>query len=1100
MHKKEYNDARKVFVPPCLISTQSRGVNLSTVRTGLVVKSEMLQSMFDVAANLVDQYVTGNRITEANMVSADDMAWIHCMKNEPCIGLYGDNKQRRLPVTLGLERDDPDADCHALLLDALQRTHGVLTHAQWYVTLPFHEARVQDRGPFVHYAARQGVWRPPHMRVVDDGMSSVAWTCCVRAAILEEIACRYEFAEVAYYASACMQTHCPLAIYLTGLESMHDDELDNTLLSEVYPRPDFACWAPKTWDLSHLLHNSGFFYRKEEKSDTGRKKATAEDTQKDLHSFQVAMEHVQQGYAVLESILDRSLPFKCVIRGMVPLIEKEHEADSSIGDMMVEFFNCSLLGGYPRAQFRPCFVAMMHLYDQFVLNPSTTAERLAWIQKNRRDEVDEFEFDEKPANRHVWDGHALGTVDSASFAKNAAMPAAISKVEELRALNGPRRPVKKPAAPRNGTGPNKKKKKDSRSSDTQSLQKLMMVALQEMITHAMDNVPGLYFVIRKSNAWDSVADNVVLMMDTVRRSVSNALAVKHSNALRMHVAMLHDPLVHKPFYEWFARAWPRNVFFTSIRVLKARESALYQWHKPKENFESQVVAICKKIDAERRTAVERFNARQDVYVEPEAMREAMKWGVWDPRTLGTTRRAMYVCDFLERQFPPMVAHLRDCKRLMDTAMVLPEAPVNDKLLFFMGCHVALPDMFLKFRENSRAESAAKPIRNALLELPVDEYAVVSFFYSYVQKKRKIQIIELPVNITEAQRKAVGRKYNKAVVTDSMTTVLICPCCDTIKAYPANQSQRHVSAYGNKMTLVDPITEIMYCGNKMRKPSKDRRAKDHDEINADFLSGDIRDKTQRRHQRVFKSHAESERKMEIRKECANTPLIAVVLLGKWLVFDGKNYVICMDCGSTTQITSQCAPGDKFSCGQCKPHEERLFSVCCALCQTAYVHCKTALPILDAAEKRAELDKYLATLDTTFTRFPKYTHTWVSHTVYDNSSVKSGIPPPYTGMAQTAQDGRITKIHVCPTHDEQWLLYVEGMLMWSEVYKANLAAHVSFYVPRARMFMAQPRSKQQMENYVEARDRRIMRNASKSLARRGKKATAAEEPPPEPEVVT
>lgn len=1034
-HTKQYNNQRRIFVPPSVMSTQTtRQMNL-TNRTGRVANSNYIQLLYDVSAALITRMTDGKQIDPDDIASNARAIWMSKLQQDvPSIGIYGNNRVKRLPVSIGMSRRQPNIDCVEELRKALLQQYNELVPEHEYVLMPFGEACAVSAEPYMRFVGT-GSWKPvPCPEYAED--TKIAWTCMIRMSILESLAALFKKAPtVAYCASACMQTHCPLALHITKTGTSNAlITRDAVAYNAVYPHPSMACWAPRLMDMSHLLYGSGFFFKKSQKTDSGRRAQNNKD-ETDLHDINVILDQVEEGFEALQNILEKALPFKCVIRGLMSSLKKE-EVDPSVGKMLLEFFYCSILGGYDHAEFRPCAIAMVHLYDGFFMNPASTEEMFEWFTKDRRTEYCDFVFDDSAEYRSVWDGHAQTDAWSPAHAANVEKPWDHDMHQ-----------------PPFGA------KKDVRSNDGQSLQKLFMSALQEMMSDAMMCVPALYLVVNKKGIWDKVMSSIIATMDTVRRSVNNALFMKHMNAERRYYNLLDNPHSRAPFHSHYIEAWPHNVFLNCIKVMRNRDKhGYYQWRKADAGFEAMIAAMCRKIDSDRCINIKAYqDALQNGVVDkldPQIVECAMQWGMWDPHTLDTVPNIIYKPTFLATQCPPFVKYLETCKYMMDQILQPVEAPVWEDMLFLMWVSASKAKMLKEFHKRSVREPETRRIRQELANLPADEYTVVQFFYTYYDDRRQVQIIGLPSNIAVRQAHAVARKQMLPSVDqleDSMSTVFVCMSCGTVKGYFADTSPRCVTAYGNKGVLIDPFTLQTYCGNKTRKPGKSKRNREQSELKQDMESGEMDDKTQRKYRRIYKSIAEAERKLEIKRQCCNTPLLPIPLVGVRAVAWMKNYSVCMSCGSSMQMSGRSYKGDDFTCGNCKPVNTQLLSIHCALCQKAYAHNKNDNEKIQSAEsKRAELDELLKTMDMDTVSFPKPPSSWVKFTVFDDSHLYQGVEKPYVGHSTESTQGKMVQIYLCPANEQPWMLYEEN-LRWSTIYTRFRGHYVSWFNKPTRTYM-------------------------------------------------
>lgn len=1051
-------------------------MKLDTMRHGRIARSDFLQELFFTADHIVNRLVASaplqymykrTDIPELNE-EQDDAPDPYDPRtdrdvNVPCYSVYKDSQPRRLPVTLGLNRFNVTADCVQMLREAI-------IAADMDPELPLHKFALAPFGEACSMTVlrevlreeyvKKGCWMPLEVRwdTPESEGHTILWTCITKVAVLEYLALMYDKPQVAYCAHACLQMHCPLACYIQ--ENPHsDDQLRGNarMYNLIYPNPNQVCWAPRGWDLSPLMDECGFFTKQPIKA-TGsrRKKQTKKPELSEVNSI---LEQLRAGYTVLQDIFRKSLPFKCAIRGLVFRIREECKTDRSVGDILIELFHCSMLGGYPDAKFRPSFVTLMHLYNAFFIKPQNMDDMLSWFHKDRGEKRNDFLFDDSGPFRKVWDGHPFTPQISAAWEANC------NKMWSVMAMDREAAEEKRRNTPATafvaGKGPIVRKSK--RVKESRNYQRLLMLSFQEMMVFMLPFDPALYQAIRGPCKWEHIAANATTQMDLVRRCIDSGMRLKQLNAMRMWDAVLKKD---NPFPVLFAKAWPGDVFLATYGIVHSREFNVIQLQNSPLTFEAQVMTETSKIDTERRTMIETFNAMAHTRITKEMEAFIKVWGIRNPHNLS---QFVYMVDFLETMFPPFVEKLKRCKDVIDYLQVPIEAPLWELIFALMDFHTLIIDKLFQLHRDSTPESGSHELETLLRSLGPNEYTLVKFCYTYAQKRRSLQVYRLPQDVLNKQKVAVARKFKLKSTNEllpTMTTAYICPCCNKIKPYLANADPRDVTAFGNAMSAIDPLTMKVYCANKIKKPSKSRRTKDQSEINTDLQRAEIETGTQeldaetrKKHKRMFTCHSKAMQKNMMQLECNATELVAVNLLGTIAVFNDYSYTVCPSCGSAIQLTSNSFRGDSFSCGNCTMTNDTVCYAACAYCKAMYLPEKDADPILTIDEKRTKLQAVLDRRDPTLTTMPRYDRTWVTLMIHDDTETEKdrGLPPPF--IYGTNENTRTTskRIYLCAQHDKAWILYEQGILKWSLLHKRLKEECFSFYMAAQRKFMPYDLSK-------------------------------------------
>ena len=113
-------------------------------------------------------------------------------------------------------------------------------------------------------------------------------------------------------------------------------------------------------------------------------------------------------------------------------------------------------------------------------------------------------------------------------------------------------------------------------------------------------------------------------------------------------------------------------------------------------------------------------------------------------------------------------------------------------------------------------------------------------------------------------------------------------------------------------LVDDETMKMYCGKRCDKVDAKKRQYNPSEYSS-FINISDEIIEQANVHRNQKRAAKEQRKGLKNKQCANTELSKINMLGVLLQFYNNLYVICPMCANFTQLTSEYFTKDGFYCG-------------------------------------------------------------------------------------------------------------------------------------------------------------------------------------------
>lgn len=185
------------------------------------------------------------------------------------------------------------------------------------------------------------------------------------------------------------------------------------------------------------------------------------------------------------------------------------------------------------------------------------------------------------------------------------------------------------------------------------------------------------------------------------------------------------------------------------------------------------------------------------------------------------------------------------------------------------------------------------------DLLVDVAALSEVF----RNKRTTHFVSLPVSVTVEQIRALRRVYKvkDGVPLDKCPRLMgvcgVCENCNTLRSFLTPKavrakSQNGLVAFGYSQSLVDEETGRFYCG---RKPaSSDRESSSRGAKTGRAL----------RHSRFYG------------RDCCNTQLTSVNLIGRLLVFRGKMILgICCFCGNFFCQRGTSWHGCSLACGRC-----------------------------------------------------------------------------------------------------------------------------------------------------------------------------------------
>lgn len=194
-------------------------------------------------------------------------------------------------------------------------------------------------------------------------------------------------------------------------------------------------------------------------------------------------------------------------------------------------------------------------------------------------------------------------------------------------------------------------------------------------------------------------------------------------------------------------------------------------------------------------------------------------------------------------------------------------------------------------------------------------------------KRSTHFVTLPASVTVEQIRALRRAYNVEDGTPLsdcpplMGVCGVCVECDTLRSFltpklSRSRASNGLVAFGYSQSLVDDETGIFYCG---RKPA----SADRENSSRGCKTG--------RALRMARFYG---------KNCCNTPLTSINLIGRVLVFRGRMMIsICCFCGNFFCIRGTNWHGASLCCNRCvtadgrKLYESTNCDWCGKQCRTA-----------------------------------------------------------------------------------------------------------------------------------------------------------------------
>lgn len=185
-----------------------------------------------------------------------------------------------------------------------------------------------------------------------------------------------------------------------------------------------------------------------------------------------------------------------------------------------------------------------------------------------------------------------------------------------------------------------------------------------------------------------------------------------------------------------------------------------------------------------------------------------------------------------------------------------------------------------------------------------EFVLVVRFLTKLDAQLQMTLIDTSVEIhmahVTALRIANGIFESPTARLPSHAGIVhVCPTCNSICTNIAGSVTYNAQhgACGIKKAAVDLSTNTLYCGkSKDAAYSHKSESRNINEITA-YLGKNIHRHTGN-------------------MSCANTPLVALKMIGKMLIFNDRQYMLCMRCGRLAIFDVCLYAGDTFVCGFCE----------------------------------------------------------------------------------------------------------------------------------------------------------------------------------------
>jgi len=1047
-----------------------------------------LQSLLDmVEATAECAFAPENTPSQVERILSDPRSvWME--KHDPmerCVGIMGQTKTIRVPITITLRRMEPNRDCQLELLyhlsdirerirtnrpqmdDALYEkvTDAVIT----FLTFSFEESMsivrdvIEEKNSIVNDALplctlamipcfKEGLFSQDNTFIMESDMS-IACTCFVAVALLEYMAsfvtpntCTSD-GGVPFRAHVLMQSFVPL-VYALQKYGMKDENIKGipSYEEKFFPNKEMVCWGPQLFDLTNLLDSSGFFSKlknqqqmtqKHEKTQkeadavleqlwNGSGPLTAEGLEKILLSMQASR------YSLCR-LFQKAQPMRCQVRQLIDVFRKMCRRDTSIYNVVIMFFHTSILGGYPHARVRPSFVSLAFLYTQMFIEPPSPEDIFSWFNFDRSGQVCEM----PPPPFDDWKFREWVGKESVPNSFSHSSSEAGSRT----------------------TGSTKKVK-----SEVSTYQRMFMYFLREAMRYYTRFVPALETVMCQGKKWEEMQKNMLVLLDMIRHTVDHGVKKRYSDAYANYKGTENTS-----FEQCLAQAGPSDPFLAVIQLLTTTRSHKYVVHIPPMSFEQTVCEAFDQIDNTRRSSIVALNFNYDG-VPLDRLEAALSWGIItgvDPKT--NQDIYTYTPDYLEYKNAAMQERLELLSVFLKTCTGPPTAPKMDTVLMVVGIDPLLVREFKEARLNHPLQSVLNSLKKTVSGLNMVTYTIVRFFFKYVVKTTTFNTsYMLPTDIIKRTADALRRKHNLAPnhpITPAMSTMMFCPSCEKMKGALANLNPRNVTGFGNGKVMVDPSTMRVYCAHKKRKqttsvqsqtqkfltmcfgePSRGKRPRKHviyinGTENDDAIVGsqedDVSDQRKKRLKQLPKNMEKQLRskltscskaagKAHQYERCQQTPQIAVPLHGIHMMYKGETYGLCMGCGSKMSITRSSFKGDAYTCGNCTSYKQKMDAVVCAYC--FFCTLRDSLWVKQDVGMKGYKDK----------------RTWGKYMVLDDTTIVNAekgyahIPAPRLQVleedSQTTRTSSVVEIYLCPKDNKTWIESESKSrtLTWSTVY--------------------------------------------------------------------
>lgn len=1036
--------------------------------------------------------------------------------SEKCVGIMGQTKTMRVPITITMRRMQPHRNCQTELMQILTEVRerqisgnlreddgllsGLTDCILSFLSFSFEESMslvcdvLNEKDSMTRGALEKCTLSLiPSFKAaffkngefVYDPDCTIACTCFVAVALLEHMSstitpntCRRD-GGLPYRAHVFMQCYVPLvyAMQTRGVEDKQLSHVEN--LEELYyPRPQMVCWAPELFDLTNILDSSGFFIKMRnqqqmsQRHDKTQKAAdevleqlwngTAPLTSEGIEKIMLSM---QASHYALCRLFQKAQPMRCQVRQMIDVCEKMCLRDSSIYNVVIMFFHTSVLGGYAHCRVRPSFVSLFYLYRELFIEPTPAEDIFSWFKEDRTGQTPQFAA--PPFEDWRFKEWNLGEQVANSFS-----------VTYTAGADG-----------KSATGSKKNK------SEVCNYQRMFMYFLREAMWYYTSFVPALETLMRRGKKYDEMQKNMLVLTDMIRHTVDHGIMLRYKEAARMH-----DDKT--PFVECFNACGPKDPFSPIIPMLTGTRAHKYVVHIPTVPFEETVCEACDKIDNGRRSTIVSINFNYSG-IDEARLEEALSWGIVtekDPRTGADIYT--YAPDYLEYKSPGIMKRLEMLSVFVKTCTGPPNMPKCDTALIAAGINPLLIRELREARINHPRQSVLNALKKILSGLNVVVYTIVRFFFKLVVKLATFnRIYMLPKDVILKTDEALRRKHHLPhthPITPAMSTMMFCPSCEKMKSALADVNPRNVTGFGNGKVMVNPRTMKVYCATKKRKQTTSVITNTQEFLSSCFGEPDpaqhltktvahvagrtlvMREQdpqnkafTKRRPENVFTesvakqlrskltSCAKAREKSDQHARCQSTEQLAIPLRGVQMMYKGNTYTLCMECGSKMSLTRASFRGDGYTCGNCTKFKQEMDAVICAYCTT------TTLRDTIYIQQEVGPKGY------------KERRPWGEYSVLDDTAIVNAemrydhIHPPRTHILAEEQAnkpiGMVIQIHLCPKCNKPWIEMESKtqIMKWSRI-RTGLSS--MFYLKElssGEMVVLAPDEKYRMSQMLNAR---------------------------------